>query len=348
LVGPGGVGKTTLAAGIALAMAERGEATLVQTFDPSWRLKDALGISAKAGGHAVRVPKAGGTLWASLLDPRATFDDLIRRHSPDAAASARIFGHRFYRRLAGHLAGLLEYMAIERLHQLATAGRYEQLILDTPPARQAFDFLEAPGRVLKFLDSGAVRLGSRSWFDERGRLRMAPGFALFRDRAERLLDEAVGLEFLRELTEFVNVFSPLYEGFRARAAAVEGLLRSANTRFVLVVGPRSDRISEAAFFVRRLLQAGLTVEGVVVNRLRPRVPPPCRGAAEGWRLLHWMGERDARGAAALEGLVGDSLPVVRIADRALAAADLAGLRTLGREVVGGLAGGACRDAARNP
>ena len=339
-VGPGGVGKTSLAAGFALARAAEGHRTVVQTFDPSLRLKDALGLDANAGTvRPVAVREAPG-LDASLLDARATFDALVARYAPDDGSRRRIVEHRFYRQLAGDLAGIFEYMAVEKLFELAQDGGYDELILDTPPARQAFDLIAAPRRIVDFLDSGAARFGARPWFDERGRLYLPPGVSLLRGRIEGFLDDTFGLAFLRELAEFFAAFGPLYAGFRERALAVEALLRAETTRFVLVLSPGLSRPSEAAFFVRRLDDSDLALAGVVLNRLRSQIPAPSASAAQGWRILHQLGERDARGAAAIADRLGKRVPALtmaRLPFRSLAGGDLDGLRRLGSSLARSLA-----------
>jgi len=172
VVGGGGVGKTTLAAALGLVSAREGRDTLVMTFDPSARLKDALGVGEAARDRDVVVATGtGGRLHASLLDARATFDRLVRRYAPDEASCRRILENHFYQQLAGNLAGILEYMAVERLFEVVAQRRYDRVVLDTPPTRQALDFLEAPERMIAFLERGALEIALRRWFDERGRLR---------------------------------------------------------------------------------------------------------------------------------------------------------------------------------
>jgi len=274
-VGAGGVGKTTLAAAVGVVSARAGRDTLVMTFDPSLRLKDALGVDQEAKEHPVRVDlEATGELHASLLDARRTFDRLIERYAPDSEARNRVLGNRFYQHLSGGLGGILEYMAVERLFEVATAGRYRQVVLDTPPTRQALDFLEAPARIVGFLDSGALRVALRPWFDEQGRLKATSRLGSLGRRAERFLDEVVGLDLLRDMAEFFQAFSPLYEGFRERASQVEELLRSPKTRFVLVAGPGEERIPDTLFFARRLQQAGYHLGPIVVNRVHPEPEEP--------------------------------------------------------------------------
>jgi len=340
VVGSGGVGKTTLAAAAGVRSAHEGRDTLVMTFDPSMRLKQALGVGEEAKLREVPVTlDAPGTLHASLLDARQTFDRLIERYAPDDEARRRVLENRFYQHLSGSLGGILEYMAVERLFEVAADGRYGQVILDTPPARQALDFLEAPARIVGFLESGALRVALKPWFDEKGRLKATSRWGPLGRRAERFLDGVVGMELLRDMAEFFQAFAPLFEGFRQRANQVEELLRSPKTQFVLVAGPGEERIPDTLFFARRLEEAGYHLGPIVVNRVHPRfalegAPPPsadpCR--PNGWELLSWAGERDRRGLIELAKLLSREQPVVDLPLLPDEPTGLASLDALGRQL----------------
>lgn len=307
VVGGGGVGKTTLAAAVAGGHAAGGEDALVMTFDPSLRLKDVLGL-AGAGDEEARVATDGpGSLWASLLDARRVFDRIVDLYAPDAAAAERIHANPYYRHLAGRLSGILEYMAVERLYEAALSGRRRRVVLDTPPAQQALDFLDAPRRIVEFLDSGALRLARMPWFDERGRLRPTRRLGSVGRKLESYLDRVVGLDLLRDMVEFFHAFAPLLEGFRERALAVEELLRSDRVAFLLVAPPGQHRVAATMHFARALRERGLTLLGVVVNRVHPSTPVPGARASEGERLMHWLGGVDAAGLAALERLLPPEL-----------------------------------------
>jgi len=310
VVGSGGVGKTTLAAALGMASAREGDDTLVMTFDPSRRLKDALGVGDEAAEREVEVPcGAPALLAAHLLDPRRTFDRLVTRYAPDAVARDRILHNRFYDHLSGTLAGVLEYMAVERLFEVAREGRYARVVLDTPPTRQALDFLEAPERLIGFLDSGALRVALKPWFDEAGRLRPTSRLGILGRGVEALLDRAVGLDVLRDMAEFFRAFAPLYGGFRERALEVQALLRAPETLFLLVCMPREEAIPDAMFFARRLRDAGHRLGPFLVNRVHPQAPAGRARTADGLhaleaaRLLAWLGERDRRGVASLRALL---------------------------------------------
>lgn len=345
VVGSGGVGKTTLAAALGVHSARSGRDTLVMTFDPSLRLKDALGVGEEAREHEIRVPlePPGGSLYASLLDARRTFDRLVERYAPDERARRRILENRFYQHLSGALGGVLEYMAVERLFEVAAEGRFAQVILDTPPTRQALDFLEAPARILGFLDSGALRVALKDWFDEDGRLRAGSRWGALGRRAERFLDDVVGLDLLRDMAEFFQAFGPLYEGFRERAQGVEALLRSPKTRFVLVAGPGEERIPDTLFFARRLEQAGYHLGPIIVNRVHPRFEVegvPASGdplRPTGWELLTWLGTRDQKGHVELASLLERDQPLIDLPLLPAEPTDLASLEALGRAVEGRLA-----------
>jgi len=337
VVGSGGVGKTTLAAALGLHSAGEGHDTLVMTFDPSLRLKDSLGVGDEARDREVRVECATpGTLHASLLDAGRTFDRLVRRYAPDAAARDRILRNRYYHHLAGQLAGMLEYMAVERLFEVAAEQRHERIVLDTPPTRQALDFLEAPQRIVSFLDSGALRIALKPWFDERGRLRPTSRLGVLGRGVEAFLDRLVGLALLRDMAEFFQAFGPLFEGFRQRALKVQELLRSPRTRFVLVSGPGEERIPDTMFFARKLREAGYRLSAVVVNRVHPPTAEGTREDADdaspegrAQRLFHWLGERDQSGLEQIRSLLPtERLAVIPLLPRAPTA--LEALGELGR------------------
>ncbi|HVT16992.1 MAG TPA: ArsA-related P-loop ATPase [Thermoanaerobaculia bacterium] len=337
VVGAGGVGKTTLAAAIGVGAALAGRATLVATFDPSLRLKDTLGVGEEARDREVPVALAApATLHASLLDARRTFDRLVERYAPDPASRRRILDNRFYQQLSGSLGGILEYMAVERLFEVEAEGRYSHVVLDTPPTQQAVDFLEAPSRIVGFLDSGALKVALRPWFDEAGRLKAAAHWGGLGRRAERFLDEVVGLDLLRDMAEFFQAFSPLYAGFRTRAAEVEELLRSPRTLFLLVAGPGEENVPDTLFFARRLRQAGYHLGPIIVNRVHPRaaLSGGAGGAAttpggsrqpDGRELLAWLGERDHRGLVELGKLLGPDQPLATLPLRPDEPTDLASL-----------------------
>ncbi|UCF66891.1 MAG: ArsA family ATPase [Acidobacteriota bacterium] len=332
VVGSGGVGKTTVAASLGLLSAEAGRDTLVMTFDPSHRLKDALGVGSSVGDAEVPVPvEMPAELDASLLDAAHTFDRLVSQYAPDERSRQRILENRFYKHLAGHLAGILEYMAVERLFEVDRAGRYQRVILDTPPTSQALDFLEAPDRIIRFLDSGALRLGMRSWFDEHGHLRATARLGALGRRIERMLDRAAGLGLLHEMLDFFQAFGPLYAGFRERAEQVKKLLASERTLFVLVCGAAQERIPDTLFFARRLLEAGYRLGPLIVNRVHPLLRAERRAASGsvGRKLMAWLGERDQRGIEHLRGLLGAGQQLIPVPECPDEPNGIAGLSMIG-------------------
>ncbi|MDH3404161.1 MAG: AAA family ATPase, partial [Acidobacteriota bacterium] len=328
VVGAGGVGKTTVAAALAVALADAGHRTLVMTFDPSRRLKDTLGIGERALADEVPVAHCGGRLHASLLDARQTFDGLIDRYAPDAAVRQRILGNRYYRHLAGSLAGILEYMAAEKLFEIVQAGSYERLVLDTPPVSQALDLLEAPERIVRFLDSGAVQFATRPWFDAAGRLKATRRMGRLGRRLEDYLDGLVGLDLLRDLVEFFTAFKPLFEGFRARAREVGSLLRRPSTCFDLVTTASEDRTHDTLFFARRLRESGLRLGSIAVNRLHPWPGSGAAGSPVLARLASAVADRERRALASVRELLGGSVPLVTLPLLAEEPVAIAGLREL--------------------
>ena len=335
VVGSGGVGKTTLAAALGLRAAAAGHRTLVMTFDPSQRLKDALGIGSADGNEEVSVAGTDGRLYASLLDARETFDRLVARYAPDEAARRRILDNPFYQHLAGHLGGILEYMAVERLYEVASAGRYDRVILDTPPTAQAIDFLEAPSRIVDFLDSGALKIALAPWFREDGSLRATSRLGFVGRGFEQFLDRVVGMQLLRDMSGFFRAFGPLFEGFRGRARKTEKLLAAADTLFVLVTAAGEARIPDTLFFARKLEEAGYRLGPVVVNRVHPVLNGADgeEGAGStGRELFRWLGERHQRGLVRLRSLLRPDQPLISLPLMGNEPTDLEALAAVGHDL----------------
>ena len=277
--GSGGVGKTTTAAAIGLGMAARGKKVAVLTIDPARRLANALGLP-ELGNEARRVEvDVSGELWAMMLDAKRTFDELIEARAPDEATRDAVLGNRIYQELSGALAGSQEYMAMEKLYELRQEGRYDLLVLDTPPTRSALEFLDAPGKLAAFIDSRSLRM-----FTAPGRLGVkalsrGTGFAFSAMR------RATGMNLLEDLAEFFGSFGDMSQGFRERAERVNGLLADARTSFLLVTSARQDSIDEATYFRKRLIDGGLSFGGVVVNRVHE-----VEEGASTSGLSRWLGE----------------------------------------------------------
>ncbi len=284
--GSGGVGKTTTAAALALRSARDGRRVLVCTIDPSRRLATSLGLDRLSGSpHAIdlrRLPPGGGgggALHAMVLDVKSAFDELVVRHAPDAAARQRILGNRFYQHVSSTVAGSHEYMAMEKLLELAADPRFDLVVLDTPPTRHALDFLEAPDRLMSFLDASVLRWFLRPYLVA-GRLTLKVATrtgALALGLADRFL----GLQFLADLSEFFLAFEGMYGGFKERAERVFDLLRDPSAGFLVVTGPSPLALEEALYFHRRLEDKGMPFVAFVVNRIHgdPAAGPRPRRAA---------------------------------------------------------------------
>jgi anion-transporting ArsA/GET3 family ATPase len=286
-MGPGGVGKTSLAAVMGLQAAVLGRRALVLTLDPALRLAEALGLKDLAPGEAhllspedlqrAGVP-ARQPLAVSMLDTARAWADCIAREVPSLEHRRRILGHPFFLRLSADLAGSREYAAMEELYHLYLSDGYDLLILDTPPTVQGFDFLEAPDRVLDVLEHDGYR-----WLLRPALLAGKLGLRVLDFSGTyvvRTLSRFTGLPFLQELAGFVDLFAGLLEGFRQRAAAVKATLRSPVTGLVLVTTPDPGLAGETLYLYRRLCRQELSPVAVVVNRLTPPVPPLPRA---GWR-----------------------------------------------------------------
>ena len=287
--GSGGVGKTTTAAALAVRAAERGRSVVVLTIDPAKRLAQSMGLVEL--GNEPRPVKAidtsaGGSLDAMMLDMKRTFDEIVEAHS-DPERAAVILANPFYQSMSSSFAGTQEYMAMEKLGQLrATAdaeGRWDLIVVDTPPSRSALDFLDAPQRMGSFLDGRFMRIlvapakaGGRVYL-------RAVGAGL--GAVTSVLSRLLGAQVLKDLQTFVAALDTTFGGFRERADATYALLQAPGTAFLVVAAPEPDALREASYFVERLAEEGMPLAGLVVNRVhRPRAgltPEQALAAAEG-------------------------------------------------------------------
>ena len=267
--GAGGVGKTTTAAAIAMGMAERGLKVAVVTIDPARRLADSLGLEAlgneprlvdpeRFSDHGVQI---SGELWALMLDSKRTFDALIERLAPDAATRDEVLSNRIYQQLSGAVAGSQEFSAIAKLYELDQEGDYDLLVLDTPPSRNALDFLDAPSRLTGFFQGRAIKMFLRP-AGLGGRILGRGTGVVF-----GLLERLTGVDLLHDLSVFFRALGGMIDGFTERARRVGALLEDPGTTFLIVTAPRHDPVEEAIYFHSKLADAGMPFGGLVVNRL---------------------------------------------------------------------------------
>jgi anion-transporting ArsA/GET3 family ATPase len=270
--GSGGVGKTTTAAALAVEGARAGRRAVVVTIDPARRLADALGLEGLTNTPSRIEGDWPGELWALMLDTKGTFDDLVAKHATEEGQAERILGNRFYRNISGALSGTQEYMAMEKLYELHEEHDFDLVVVDTPPTRNALDFLDAPRRLTRFLDHRLYRVVMAP---TRGIVR-AVGVAT--QAFLRTVSRVVGGEVVEDAVTFFSAFDGMEQGFKDRAARVLELLADPATAFVLVTAPRPDVVAEATYFAGRLADGGIAVRALVVNRVHPRFTDRPAGA----------------------------------------------------------------------
>jgi anion-transporting ArsA/GET3 family ATPase len=262
--GSGGVGKTTTAAALALEAARAGRRAVVVTIDPAKRLADALGLEGLTGTPSRIEGDWPGELWALMLDTKSTFDELVTQNAGDAEQAQRIQQNRFYRNISGALSGTQEYMAMEKLFELHQRTDFDVVVVDTPPTRNALDFIDAPRRLSRFLDHRLFRMVT------------SPGRGIVKavnvaaQAFLRTVAKVVGAEVIDDAIAFFQAFEGMEQGFRDRAEAVFHLLSADETAFILVASPRRDTIEEARFFATKLGEADIRVRALIVNRMHPR------------------------------------------------------------------------------
>lgn len=306
--GSGGVGKTTTAAALALRAAERGRKVVVLTIDPARRLAQSMGIE-KLDNTPRPVPGLGtgaesGSLDAMMLDMKRTFDEVVESQaSPEKAR--QILNNPFYVAVSSSFAGTQEYMAMEKLGQLdkdaRASGRWDLIVVDTPPSRSALDFLDAPERLSSFLDGKFMRL---LLAPARGPARlMTAGFNM----VTKAVTTLIGGQVLSDMQAFVSAFDTLFGGFRQRAQRTFELLQADGTSFLVVAAPEPDALREAAYFVERLSAEDMPLAGLVVNRasVAPEVDLSPAAAMSGYEKLRDSSDDASRMAAGLLRLHAD-------------------------------------------
>ncbi len=328
--GSGGVGKTTTSAALAMGLAAGGLRVAVVTIDPARRLANSLGLDEldneprlvaadRFAGHGIEME---GELWAMMLDPKRTFDDLVARLAPDDATREDVLSNRIYQQLSGAVAGSQEFTAVAKLYELDRSGRFDVLVLDTPPSRNALDFLDAPDRLTGFLEGRALKV----FLAPTGlaaKVAAAGTSVVF-----SVLRRLTGVDLLDDLSVFFRALGGLVDGFKERAEGVKALLSDPATTFLIVTSPEREPVEEAIFFRGKLADHGMPFGGLVVNRVNlldgaddgGAVDDGALEAAVGTRLAakverayaeaRALAERDAAAIARLRAETGDDAPVL--------------------------------------
>jgi anion-transporting ArsA/GET3 family ATPase len=348
--GSGGVGKTTTAAALGMGAAALGAKVAVVTIDPARRLANSLGLT-ELGNEPQRIAperftrhgvEMRGELWALMLDAKRTFDELIERLAPDPRTLDEVFSNRIYQELSSAVAGSQEFTAIAKLYDLDAGGQFDLLVLDTPPSRNALDFLDAPQRLTGFFQGRAIKVFLRpAGFG--GRI-IGRGTGV----AFGLLRRVTGVDLLEDLSVFFRALGGMVDGFVARADRVAALLADPATTFLIITSPRHDPVQEAIFLHRKLRDKRMPFGGLVVNRMHAppeSAPPPPRLAAEvgdelagrvaaSARQLAALAARDAANVAHLRTELGDP-PVVVVPERQDDVHDVEGLAHVRAHLLGG-------------
>ncbi|HVC68579.1 MAG TPA: ArsA-related P-loop ATPase [Acidimicrobiales bacterium] len=305
--GPGGVGKTTTAAASALmAAVNHGSKVLVLTVDPAKRLANALGLDG-IGNAEHRVPasafaaaglKPRGELWAAMLDTKESWDSLIRHHAPDEQTRDEILANPLYQNISGRFIQSHDYIAMERLYEIHLSAEYDLIVVDTPPTRNALDFLDAPERMADFFSSRLLRWLIVPYRSKLVNVATRPFY--------QISDRILGTEFMSDIAEFFILFQTMYDGFVERSKAVGRLLSDRRTTFVVVSTLEATPLREAEFFAEQLTARKLHLGAIVLNKV---LPDYLQGRA-GTKVAEAMKDRAEDLAAELAPVVGAGAPAL--------------------------------------
>ena len=268
MLGPGGVGKTTLAAAIGLREAKRGRRVLVLTIDPAKRLADALGLEGIDDSISAvdfeRTSNAKGALYAAMLDTAHSYDALIARIAKPEAAE-RILSNAVYQAFSRTLARSHAYVAAERLFEVMADDRFDLVVLDTPPTRNALEILDAPKTLAQFLERDVLKYFVAP--DEARLRRPLLSIARLGGRAVlSLLGKIAGEQIVDELLLFFGVLLEQQEGFRTRAETNSATLAAQDTTYVLVTSVEEAALNNATFLREALTERGFHADLTLFNR----------------------------------------------------------------------------------
>ncbi|MHB8189846.1 MAG: ArsA family ATPase [Ferrimicrobium sp.] len=286
-IGPGGVGKTSTAAAIGVALAREGRRVCVLTIDPARRLASALGMNLESNEpEPVYAHGTQDRLYAVMLDAEATFDQMIGRYATSPEQADEIRTNPVYHNLVSRLSGTQEYMAFERLWELREGGAFDVVVVDTPPAQAAIDFIHAPTRLAGFLDNRIFKL----------LLKPPPFFlrpvAMAMRGVIRQVASVVGAQVVSDTVAFFQSFSGIEDGFRSRAQATSDLLASVETSYILVTSPQLDPLTTSLGIIEHLRPSGHEMSAVIVNRVLPNFedcPRDARAPEELRRVVAELG-----------------------------------------------------------
>jgi anion-transporting ArsA/GET3 family ATPase len=299
--GSGGVGKTTVAAALGLSAAvHQGGKVLVLTVDPARRLADALGVGA-IGNTPTRVPEKAfadaaieprGELWAAMLDTKAGWDELIRRHAPDAKVRDAVLSNPLYQNITSRFVHSHDYLAMEQLHDLHATGEYDLVVVDTPPSRNALDVLDAPSKMVDFFGSRLLR-----WLTVPYRSRL---FTMASKPFYQIADRVLGSGFLHDIADFFVLFQAMEKGFVARAREVEALLGDPRSTFIVVTTLETAPAHEAEFLAQELIRRRYHLGAIVANRVLPTALTERAASTSAKRLAQLMADGEGAGATLVD------------------------------------------------
>jgi anion-transporting ArsA/GET3 family ATPase len=350
--GSGGVGKTTTAAAIALEAASRGKKAVVLTIDPAKRLATALGLDS-LGNEPKKIlfdldqmgarGRAGSPshFYAMMLDTKKTFDHLIERYSTRPETRRAILENRLYQHMSSMIAGSQEYMAMEKLYEIYQEGKFDLLVLDTPPTRHALDFLDAPQKMINITGNSLLK-----WFLKPGIFAGGGGFGILQKGAEKILsvfDNLAGFAFLHELSEMISLIGNLLGGFQGRAQSVYDLLRKDFVGFILVSSPSDVSIQDALYFHKKIKEEKLPFLGFIVNRVHepiqkfqekdlPFSSPLKEKVFESLKNYEKIVQKDRAAIALLKKAVGAKQTLSTVPLFSTDVHDLEGLKKINREL----------------
>ena len=268
-IGTGGVGKTTMAASVAVGLALQGKKVLVLTIDPSKRLAQAMGLKSDGDLYKVTLnsAKKSGELWSCVINHQKAFEGFIREGAEKSATKIdidRLLKNKLYLQLSGRLSGSQEFTSLITLYKYVSSEVYDIVILDTPPAQHTWSFLKAPEKIAALFNEGIA-----TWF----RAGTSSGSMLKKivnlgtTQVLKALELLTGSEFIQELSAFFAAIQNWQKPLESYVMNCHRLLISTETEFILVTGLDPSRLKEAEKLSLEIRNQGYRLTSLIINRV---------------------------------------------------------------------------------
>lgn len=166
VTGKGGVGKSTVTAALAMAMAKRGQRVLVTACDAKERISLLLGCKPLTP----EIQEAGERIWAVKLVPQQALREYGSMILKSEAVFNAVFDNKYVRSFFAGVPGLHEWSMLGKawFHSVEDLPngepRFDVVLFDAPATGHGLDMLRVPKVIVDVVPPGVLRRDAeRAW-----------------------------------------------------------------------------------------------------------------------------------------------------------------------------------------